>query len=115
MTTGELRERVRIERRATITDDGYGNTRGAWALFLGPVAARIAPATGSEEVLADRPAGIQPAEITIRWSRVARDIQPQDRVVDVRHGRTWNILAIANTDERHGYLTISASAGGADG
>jgi head-tail adaptor len=115
MTTGELRERVRIDRRAAIPDDGYGNTQGAWAEFIGPVAARIAPAAGSEDVLAERLQGLQPVEITIRYSRQAAAIQTQDRAVNVRSGKTYNVTSINNADERRAYLSILATAGGADG
>jgi head-tail adaptor len=115
MTTGELRERVRFDRRATIPDEGYGNTQGAWATLAGPYAARIAPAAGSEDVLAERLTGLQPVEITIRYSRQAATIQTQDRAVDVRSGRTYSISSVNNADERHAYLTILATAGGADG
>jgi head-tail adaptor len=115
VTAGELRERVRFDRRATIPDDGYGNTTGAWALFAGPWPARIAPAAGSEDVLAERLTGLQPVEITIRYCTQAVAIQSQDRAVDVRSGKTYNVTSINNADERHAYLSILATAGGADG
>lgn len=114
---GDLRESLRFERRATVGGGGvdYGNYSGAWGLLYGPVAARIEPQAGSEEVLAERPTGIQPAAITIRWSTKAAQIQPQDRIVDERSGRTWNVIAIANEDQRRQYLNIVASSGAADG
>jgi head-tail adaptor len=114
MTAGELKELVRFDRRATI-DDGYGNTAGAWELLGGPWPARIAPAAGSEDVLADRLSGLQPVEITIRYFSQTLAIQAQDRAVDVRTGRTYNITSVNNPDERHAYLSILATAGGADG
>jgi head-tail adaptor len=115
MAAGELREMLRFDRRATIPDDGYGNTRGAWAEFAGPYPARVAPAAGSEDVLADRLSGLQPVEITIRWTPLAVTIQTEDRAIDVRSGKTYNVTSINNADERRAYLTILATAGGADG
>lgn len=112
---GDFRERVRFERRSIIGDDGYGNRIDGWAALYGPVAARIDPGIGAEDVLSGRPVGVQPATITIRWSSAAAGIQPQDRVVDERLGRTWNVAGIANEDQRRGYLVIAASAGAADG
>jgi head-tail adaptor len=115
MAAGELREMVRFDRRATIPDDGYGNTSGAWEPFAGPCPARIAPAAGSEDVLAERLQGLQPVEITVRYSRQTAALGTQDRAVDVRSGRTYSISSVNNGDERLAYLTILATAGGADG
>lgn len=115
MTAGELKEQVRFDRRAIIPDDGYGNTTGAWETLGGPWPARIAPAAGSEDVLAERLSGLQPVEITIRYSSQTVKIQTQDRAVDVRSGRTYNVTSINNPDERRAYLTILATAGAADG
>jgi head-tail adaptor len=115
MAAGELREMLRFDRRATIPDDGYGNTQGAWGAFAGPYPARVAPPAGSEDVLAERLTGLQPVEITIRWTPLAVTIQTQDRAVDVRSGRTYSVSSINNADERRAYLTILATAGGADG
>jgi head-tail adaptor len=112
---GDLRERLRFERRTIGADDGYGNVSQTWALLYGPVAARIEPQAGSEEVLSERPTGIQPVAITIRWSPAAARLEPQDRAVDQRSGRTFNVIAVANEDQRRGYLNIVASAGAADG
>lgn len=112
---GDLRESVRFERRVIGADDGYGNVSRAWALFAGPFAAGIEPQSGSEEVLSDRSTGVQPVAITIRWCASAAQIQPQDRAVDQRSGRMFNVIAVANEDERRRYLNIVASAGAADG
>jgi head-tail adaptor len=112
---GDLRESVRFERRTLVADDGYGNVSSAWALLAGPFAARIEPQTGSEEVIADRPQGVAPVAITIRWSSEAAQIQAQDRAVDQRTGRTYNVTAVTNEDERKRYVNIVASAGAADG
>jgi head-tail adaptor len=115
MAAGELREMLRFDRRVTIPDDGYGNTQGTWEPFAGPCPARIAPAAGSEDVLAERLTGLQPVEITVRYSRETVVIGTQDRAVDVRSGKTYSISSVNNADERRAYLTILATAGGADG
>lgn len=115
MAGGDLREMVRFDRRSIIPDDGYGNTAGGWATLAGPWPARIAPAAGSEDVLAERLSGLRPIEITIRWTPLAASIQTQDRAVDIRTGKTYNVTSIDNPDEHRAYLTVLASAGGADG
>src|SRR5262245_66425194 len=105
MPAGELRERVRFDRRMTVADDGYGNTLGQWEEFAGPCAARIAPTAGSEETLADGQAALGNVEITIRSCAMARQINPGDRAVNVRTGRTFNIASVINDDEHNQFLT----------
>src|SRR5262245_36946829 len=104
---GDLRERVRFERRITTGDDGYGNVRQDWMLMT-RVAARIAPMRGSEEVLANRLQGIQSYEITVRASKVTLGLLPSDRAIDERHGTVFNITAVDNPDEKRQWLRLTA-------
>jgi head-tail adaptor len=115
MPAGELREMVRFERRRQIADDGYGNVLSGWTIIAGPMPARVEPQTGSEDVIAERPTGVQPVAITVRWSKTAAVVEPQDRAVDRRNNRIWNILSVSNNDERKQYLNMIATAGVADG
>jgi SPP1 family predicted phage head-tail adaptor len=115
MAAGELREMIRFDRRATVADDGYGNTLGDWQKLAGPFAARIAPGVGSEQTVADGQAGINEVEITVRYCNAALGVNVGDRAVDVRSGRTFNIQSVINADERRQYLIIAAVSGVADG
>lgn len=115
MTAGELREMIRFDRRTIRGDDGYGNVVNGWATFAGPLPARVEGAAGSEEVQAGHVIALSPVTITVRYCQSAAAVRPQDRAVDQRTGRTWNITSVANLDERRAYITVTASGGAADG
>lgn len=102
---GSLSERITFQNRGEV-DDGYGNpVTGAWAdQFMEP--ARLAPRTGSESVIAARLTGVQPFTLTVRSSSRTRDVTPAWRAVNTRTGKTYNIKAIANPDERNAYLDM---------
>ena len=108
MSAGELRERVRFERRVETTD-GYGNTKGQWLPQL-TVAARIQPLRGSEAVMASRLQGVQPVLIVIRSSAAARGIAPDWRAVDARTGREYAIRT-AQLRETADYVDLLCEAG----
>jgi head-tail adaptor len=115
MTAGELRESIRFDRRAEVTDDGYGNAQGDWATFAGPYPARIATGAGSEETLADGQVGLNSVEIIVRYCGAAASVGSGDRAVNTRTGKTYNILSTVNEDEHNRYLTFTAQSGAADG
>lgn len=107
--SGELRERVVFQFQQS-SDDGYGNTEGAWA--DGPtVAARIQPLRGAETVQAARLAGRQPVKITIRWSSATAAITPDWRVQDVRSGVIYNVRSVVNPDEHKRFLELECEKG----
>lgn len=113
MPAGELRERVAFARRVT-SSDGAGNERAEFSTQF-TAWARIQPLKGGEEVLASRLAGVQPVIIRIRSSEAAREIATTWRATDTRTGREYDITAVANMDERNGYLDLMATAGKAVG
>lgn len=113
MNAGELRERVRFERRQASGDDGYGNTVEDWQSVAGPMAARIKPARGDEEILAQRLAGTAVFEIIVRWVQALTAIVAGDRCVNDRTGMIYNIKTIQNMDEHRRYFTLTVEAGGA--
>lgn len=125
---GELRERVRFERRRENGDDGYGNVQYEWQRIAGPMTARIKPARGGEQVLADRLSGVEVFEIIVRWFSKTRitdpgypplpkgtieggPLDPGDRCVNERSGAIYNIRSITNPDEQHEFLSIIAQSG----
>lgn len=99
---GSLSERVAFLEPDNI-DDGYGGvTTGYVERFQD--AARLQPRMGSETVIASRLQGIQPYTMTVRSSAATRAVTPAWRVRNVRSGRTYNIKAVVNLDERNAWL-----------
>ena len=107
----DLRERVRFERRTEAGDDGYGNVQYEWAKSAGPMAARISPTQGSEDVISDRLTGIGTVDILVRSFSASEALTPEDRCVDVRSGKIYNIRSIINPDEHRRYLLMLAERG----
>lgn len=86
MRAGELRERVRVERRAP-ADDGYGNKDGAFASLFPDklLPAKIRPASQSRDgVLAARLEGNVVYNVWLRQDSLSRQILPDDRLVWVK-------------------------------
>jgi SPP1 family predicted phage head-tail adaptor len=110
MTAGELRDRVRFERRQT-SDDGYGNTVAEWIPELS-VSARVQPLRGTEAVMASRLQGVQPVLIVVRASAASRAITPEWRAVDARSGTVYAIRT-ATLRETRDYVDLLCEAGAA--
>lgn len=110
MAAGPLRERVRFERRASGSGDGYGNVSTAWS-ELDVVSAEVRPMRGSEQVLATKLEGREPVEIRVRFSSTLANLTTDDRAVNVRTGATFNVRSVENRDQRKKYLTVIAEAG----
>ena len=115
---GQLNRRVTFQRRGEI-DDGYGNSiTGDWTDQFS-VSARVQPKLGGEEVIASRLTGVQPLIVTVRSSMQTRLVTPAWRAFDARAGkgddgepkRLFNILSLANVDERGAYIDFLASEG----
>lgn len=130
---GDLRERVRIERRyagvpeAPFGDnqpygddtlhegiafqDGYGNTESDWQTLVTERPARMAPSRGGEDVIAQRLQGAAPWEVWLRRDPETAAITEGDRVVDILSGRILAIRFVGNLDERGRYLLLQCDAG----
>lgn len=114
MTAGELRERVRFERRGEGADDGYGNVSQPWTLIAGPMAAGLDPKSGDEPFDQQRLQGDQVFEIRVRWSNATRAVITNDRAVNVRTGDVYDIKSITNPDQKRRYLLMTAIRGGSE-
>jgi hypothetical protein len=87
---GDLRERVRFERRGL---DANGDALGPFAeLFTR--AASIIYMRGSETVMAQRLEGQQPVIVTVVNSRQIREVTTADRLVNARDGTVYDIKAV---------------------
>lgn len=108
---GKLREKLFFQRRA-IVDDGMGNEQsGDWETKF-TAAAELISLRGGESVMASRLAGTQPYIIRIRSCAAARDVTPAWRAVDARQqGRTFNITAAVDPDNKNAWLDIMATQG----
>lgn len=107
---GELNERLAFQKRVAAADDGYGNREGSWQEQF-RCAAKVQPLRGSETVIAQRLAGVQPVIISIRSCTDARRVEPFWRAVDTRRGTVYNLKAGANFDEVNEFVTFMAEAG----
>ena len=130
---GDLRESVRIERRATTTettfdddapygddaphygeavDDGLGNVEGHWTTLVPARPAKISPRRGGEDVQAARLSGREPFDVWLRRDPLSAAIAVGDRVVDARdETRVFNIRWVGNLDERGRFLVLQCEAG----
>lgn len=108
---GELRQRLAFEQR-TVTNDGYGNVDGDWAVrFI--VWGKCIPRKGGEQVMASRLTGVTPYTIIVRSSA---DMLPVDTAWRVRDARTdviYNIRDIDNPDQKHKFIELLVTTGDA--
>lgn len=108
---GDLKERLHFQKRLDATDDGYGNTEGGWQTQF-TCNANVLPLRGSEPVIAQRLAGVQPVIITIRSCEDARLAQPHWRAVDTRRPTViYNLKAGANFDMLNEFVVFMAETG----
>lgn len=113
--SGDLRHRVRFERRAAVSD-GYGNTQGGF-VELCTVWARVAPKSSrSEAVQAGRLAGEALYSIQVRSSAATRAITTSDRAVMVSDGpvpagQIFNIRFAGDLTGRGELVTFDAERG----
>jgi head-tail adaptor len=114
-----LRDRIAFERLAPGASDGAGNTVGAWFPIY-ECAARLRPINGREEILADKLAGVQPFEITVRSCVAVRGLTMADRAIVRRSyqlpaGTLLDLAADQDTGERGEFRSILAKSGAASG
>ncbi|KLK92601.1 hypothetical protein AA309_12905 [Microvirga vignae] len=110
-TAGQFRDRMTFQKRRVL-DDGYGNeVSGPWEDQF-TVAANIAPARGREDVLAARPQGVRPVEITVRQSSQRRFITPSWRAINARDPRQiMNIHDIRDPDGKRAWNVLTCTLG----
>lgn len=116
-TTGELKWRVRFEKKVE-QDDPAGGSVGPWQGQFTRAAA-IKPLKGSEPVMAQRLTGSQPCLIIVRFDSLTRTITEDWRAVEILNGvpvRYYAIKAPPEDMERtRQFITIMAVSGAADG
>ena len=102
---GDLRHRVAFDARVE-TDDGAGNTRGAWdEQFTRPAA--FIYAGGSESAMAARLEGRGVLKVRLRSCSQTRTIRQDWRMRDVRSGQVYAVReADFETDRQWVYLVV---------
>lgn len=112
---GDLRHRVKFQRRAEISDQ-YGNTQGEWVDLGIERAASLTPTRGGEEVQAGRIAGTASWDCWVRNDSGTRSLRTGDRAIDTRDpSRTFNIAFIGDMDGDRAWLLLQMKSGGVDG
>lgn len=111
MLAGNMRRKVGFYKRFG-ADDGYGNIEAAYPTTPEFVAwAQVRPRLGGEKVLADRLAGVNAVNMTIRYSPAAAQITPAWRAQDEQSGDVYNIRSIIDPDGDRHYLELLCELG----
>ncbi|HTN41042.1 MAG TPA: head-tail adaptor protein, partial [Asticcacaulis sp.] len=114
-SAGELRHAIKIQRREE-TDDGYGNTTGAWVDFITRRACSLLPTRGGEQVIAARAQGTALYDCWVRFDSQTSSITPDDRAVDTRDAnRVFNIKFAQDMDGRRAFILLQLEQGVATG
>jgi head-tail adaptor len=110
-SAGQLRDKIRFQRRGSVSDE-YGNEEaGAWEDVF-TVSANIAPARGREEVLGQRLQGVRPVEIAVRWSSQTVQIATHWRAVNARNpAEQYNIHDIRDPDGKRAWNILTCTLG----
>lgn len=108
---GELREKIKIERR-TREPNGRGGEVETWRLVASGLPAKISPTKGGEEVRAARLTGVNTFDVTVRQSAALSAITADMRLTNERTGAVYNIVWAANLDERSRFLTMTVKSVG---
>lgn len=110
MKSGDLRDRVRFERKADYSE-GYANASTSWST-IATVSAGIAPLSGDEKVIAGQMFEEANAKISVRDTSVFDGLTTKDRAVNIRTGTIYDLLHIDRVTSR-GSLIIKAMSTGA--
>lgn len=112
---GDLRDRVKFQRRVEVEDD-YGNTQGGWADLDISRAASLSPTRGGETVQAARVTGSAMWDCWVRSDSGTRSVNTGDRIVDERDPtRVINITFAEDMDRRREWILMQGTSGLADG
>jgi SPP1 family predicted phage head-tail adaptor len=110
MDAGRLNHRAQFLRKAVDATDEYGNPMQEYAPMF-TVWANVRETTGKERVAAGSIENLRTATIRIRSSSETRGLTEGDQVQ--ARGKTWDILGIANADDKGVMLDLLVQAGGA--
>lgn len=112
----DLRQRIRVERRSQTATARGG--LGDWETLITSRRAKLTPrpVTGNPEtVLAARSQGTAIFDCWLRNDSETSTIRPDDRLVDARDGRIFNVRFAQDMDGRGNWLLLQCDLGVADG
>jgi len=110
-SVGTYRERLMFQKRATVADDGTGNTEGDWVDQFSEQC-NIVAARGGEQALAARLQNIRPVEVEIHQSNRSRLIATDWRAINARNrSEVYNIHDIRDPDGRKRKHILTCSLG----
>lgn len=113
-STGDLRERVTIQRNVAVPDWSGQPSAPDWRDQF-TIWAGIRFMRGGEAVIAARLTARQPAVLRIRNSAQARGILPSDRAVNARTGEIFNIREKPReARDNRGFLEALIEVGASD-
>lgn len=114
---GDLRQKVKFQRRANTGGDGYGNTEGPWGDLSIERSCSLTPSRGGETVQAGRLAGSAAWDLWLRADSGTRTLKVGDRAVDSRDAtRVFNIrFGPSDMDGTNTWLFLQLEQGVADG
>lgn len=104
---GELRHRVRVERN-TPTFNSFNEPVPSWGLLAETFAA-IVPLRGRERYQAMQVQADEDLRLTMRYDSRLATLRASDRVVFVVGGKTYDIKAVMNVDERQRRIDVMAT------
>lgn len=111
---GDLRHRVKFQRRQATTDT-HGNAVDGWGDLEIRRACALTPTRGGEDVQAGRIAGKASWDCWVRSDSGTRGLSVGDRAVNTRTGETFNIGFVGDMDGDGAWLLIQMTSGGVDG
>lgn len=110
MDAGRLNHRAQFLRKAVDGSDEYGNPSREYAPMF-TVWANVRETTGKERVAAGSIENLRTATVRIRRTTATQGLTEGDQVQ--ARGETWDILGIANADDKGVMLDLLVQAGGA--
>lgn len=114
----ELRDRIRIEKRAAKGQNVGGVIRAAWIEAVSDRMGRLSPLRGGADVIADRIAGVSVWTLDVPACSAIRAIAGGVgmRVVDARDpSRVFEIQSCLDLEGRDRWRTLTLQMVGADG
>ena len=109
MKSGQLRQRLTLERRGT-TRDSSGGVVDTWETVAAGIHAKVFHKTGSEQVLSERIKGVTVMDIHMRLSTNNSAMKTDDRLTNDRTGELYNIVSVL-PDMKGRVLMITATLG----
>lgn len=81
--SGDLRWKVRFDRRKALTGDTDGNPQGGYETFIIAKRVKLLPTRGGELTIGDRMAGKSSFDMWVPADSEARRVRPGDRIADI--------------------------------